>query len=361
MEELLKDFVDNFSDMDTSDLDLSDDLLDLSEDDLLNLDIDLFTSSEYEDLEELSEDMIIDSFFVHDDDQLNDKKLKSILTSLNCMSSPKSNLINSNSITSNSLSTTISLNSSLNSPINSRFLINSNLLAINNPPSQPTQSNLVNGALQSNHASSNFSSSSSSNYSSVHASNYSSNCTSNIYVSNIRSQPQCFKENSLTDDSYSGSSDDDFELIAEHEYSTSQMSMKDVSINCFKSDLENQRSCDRRPADKRSSGADKNASKIAKTELVVSARDQSKNRFRNQCTNRNQNKFKSAEQNHQQTTEIPRRKLSSSRGTSLLAKPKSLKKIAKDLGQLDDAFDQSNYEKFITYFYQDHNYCSYRK
>lgn len=298
MEELLKnvdlgiDFdMDSLDTLDSLNIDcIADDLLDLNEDDLLN--IDLLTSSEYEDSledqessdEELEFD--IDSFFVSE--KQDEKEFKKINKILNKLTNPKDSSLNSQSINN------LMLLTSINSSFNSNYCYNLN------STSNQTQLN--------------------------------SNCT-------IRSQNQCFNRDSSYLDSCdaSSSSSDEEQINFNDNQETSQLnndkrSVVPFSISYYLNDKLDKRNKKDKKLDKKKFNSKKTCKSLEKL---------------NQTQANNQMK----------------RKLSSSKGTSLLAKTNSLKKIKDDLSDLNDLNESEkylNYSKFLNYFYQDHNYCTFK-
>ena len=288
MENLLNsvDFAVDFAvDFDTSDLDyLSDDLLDtLNEDDLLNIDL----LSEYEDLEEsqeLSDELLpIDSFFVQNQSETDFKTNKSDFKSINNITS---------------------------------FLIS--------PFGLPNQTTQLNSLTSTSHHSS-------IGYLSpiVHSTPLNPSITHQL---NYRSQSALLsKENSMTDDSYCSSDEDSISSIVLDDQETSLET--GVMANRF--------------------GQDKSFDKLSSIRVSESsdvlARDQARSQTRFQsrgqqakCQPKRLAQTKCRSAIYEEDLK-PKRKLSS-KGTSLLAKPKSPRKVS---------------DSFARTFYQEHNYCFY--
>lgn len=304
MEELLNsvDFAVDF-DMDTSNLDcLSDDLLDtLNEDDLLNIDL----LSEYEDLEESQvlggQLLSIDSFFVQDQSE-SDYKTSKV-----------------NSIAS--------------------FLISPFGLSPN-PSTQLTGNSSI-----SHHSSHSYSSSIGYPQSTV------SHCSSLAHTSSIahqlnyRSQSQLLnKENSMTDDSYCSSDEDSISSILLDDPETSPLEDGVRAASRFgQSDKNGERLNRISSASKRAN--ESSAAVLSRNQTRCQTRFQSKvQQAKCQPKRLGQSKCKSTIYGQEESdVKQPKRKLSS-KGTSLLAKPKCAKKIS---------------DSFARYFAEEHNYCFY--
>lgn len=290
MEELLKsvDFAIDF-DMDTSDLDCLDEF---SSDDLLDLNED----------ELLNIDLLTCSEYedLEECPELNDDTIDSFFVQdqLNseedykCMSNILTNLKCTKELTMNN--SPINSNSSISTSINNLFLIKSTNNLLNNSITSNQSTNLLNNSIN------------------AHSSNYSSNVTALNYTSSTyRSQNQrLIKENS--DDSYCSSDDDSISSIPNLD-ETSQIK-DEMSIELNRNQTRRHSNC----------------------------KAVSKNQSKNQIKNSLKNQFKSK----------PERKLSKTKGTSLLVKPKTknLKKVKKEMND--------NFRQFFKYFYLEHNYCS---